>query len=120
MPATGQDLGADLHYLYVAATRDLPVLADVFADASKALATAGDGDQYWTFPPMFSGKMRNIHQSWLDMRSTIKRFLDDTHGSLHDTARTLILAIDAYASQDAEAKAEMKRLNKNNGPYQPV
>src|SRR5687767_12585232 len=107
----GTELGLELWELYRAGRQSLPSVAMEFYVACNHVRHAGDSAEgAFARPPMFGGANGPALAEWMELMSTIGRFLEDTADNLDATGTALVLAAETYAETDRAASRELQRL----------
>jgi hypothetical protein len=121
MPDEGKDLGADLYELWLAGRKNLPNVAQVYADANGHVASTEDLVHLaFHRPEQLGGAFGPAYADWRELRDQLQRILADTAANLVLTGQALCVAASMYAATDAEAATEMHRLLDHNGDPTPV
>jgi len=107
----GVTLGLDLWELYRAGKQSLPAVATEYYDAGFRVGRAGSfAEEAFTRPAMFGGTQGPACGEWMELMSTIMKFLGDTGEALDDTGAALVMAANTYAETDRAAGRELQRL----------
>lgn len=114
-------LGADLYGLTIVAKRNFPTVAREYGTAKQAvLATVDLQAAAFDRPHHFGGGHGVAMQAWEQLRDEVATLLGETETSLDLSAEALMMCVNAFASADAGAAAELNRLNRVNGVPTPL
>jgi hypothetical protein len=111
----GRDLGVDLYELHRLATRDLPEVAEQYDIAFLGLLNASANPQLFARPEIFGGEHGTLFRPWAELCADIRGCVSQSAARLRETAAVLMMAVDAYAGADDEARDELVRLQMTMG-----
>jgi len=107
----GVTLGLDLWELYRAGKQSLPAVATEYYNAGFRVGRAGAlVEGAFTRPAIFGGAQGPACGEWMELMSTIMRFLGDTGENLDATGEALVMAANTYSETDRAAGRELHRL----------
>lgn len=104
MPHQNEELGVDLHNLYVAGKRHLPGIAAQFREARAVLGTSSYFDGKFHRSPSIGGTWNGPAQPALaEFRDAMCGVLTDSESNMTETADALVLTAESYAATDTRA-----------------
>lgn len=104
MPHVGEDLGVDLHNLYVAGTRFLPGIAEQIGQARSVLSTSDHFDAAFHRSPSIGGTWTGPAQVALaGWREVMEKVLRDSEDNMHTAGQALVLTANEYHQSDTAA-----------------
>jgi hypothetical protein len=111
MPHHGEELGADLYELWVAAQIRLPAGAQVYAQANRTLARTYNIESLCYRDTYFTGDSYGpTIQSWKKLRDTMQAILGSTSENMQLAADALNKAITYYETADYAARDKVNSL----------
>jgi hypothetical protein len=116
VPKAGEDLGADLYELWLAGERQLPLVAQQFAEAAKWFGQTESGDGYFSRPPEIGGGGYGPAQrAFAELRTTMSAVFRDSESNLELAGEALKMAADRYAASDQAAKKKLDAMKNDAG-----
>jgi hypothetical protein len=119
MPKSGEDLGVDIYELWLAGDRQLPRVADQFAEAGRLLGLTDSMDgSFWRPVEFAGGGYGPMHAGFANLRDAMTSVFRDSQANLELAAEALKLAASAYADTDSTAKEYFHVLLEDRGQGQ--
>jgi hypothetical protein len=111
----GRELGADLYRIWLVGHKLLPDVGDALAQTAGSVRRSDLGDSAFRRPDELGGGLGPAHQAIADVRGQLLQMLDETSLSMHLTGDALVMAANAYAATDHEAKERFDGMRAGAG-----
>jgi hypothetical protein len=116
LPKSGQDLGTDVYELWLAGHKQLPLVAEQFAEALQALLRTESYDDAFERPAAFDGGgMGPAGAGFLNVRDALGGILRDSDDNMRLAGEALELTAEEYRFTDEAAERQFRSMRSGLG-----